>query len=72
MLALAILADYFGETPTLADDGPYQKMARSSLRCMQYCQQFLGIIARLDREASWTISSDHLREWLKSLNPASE
>lgn len=67
MLALAILADYFGETPTINDYRSDQEMARSRLKCVRYCQRFLHIIATLDPASSWTISSDHLREWLQSL-----
>ena len=67
MLAIAILADYFGGTPTREDYGDAQKMAGSNLNCMRYCQRFLFVLMNLARGASWTISSDHIREWLKSL-----
>jgi len=71
MLALAVLADYFGETPTDEADMRGWETATSPLKCIRYGKRFLGIIARLEKEASWTISSDHLREWLKMLDQQS-
>jgi hypothetical protein len=68
MLALALLADHFGEIPTSDDYSSGWETERSQLKCIRYGQRFLGVVAGLPGEASWTISSDHLRDWLATLD----
>lgn len=58
-LALSILADHFGERPTL------EKLYEGECRCLQYHHDFKwAVVTPASDRGALTITSDEIEEWL--------